>query len=56
MERIVSNADVPKVRANDAQKVLEGKQIEAHEDGYHYTQSITGIGDRVKIMVGKSEV
>ncbi len=52
METIVSKADVPKVKAIDAMKVLEGKQLKAHEDGYHYTRSITGIGDRVKIMVG----
>jgi hypothetical protein len=53
MERIVLKAHVPKVRATDAESVLEGKQLEVHEDGYHYTRSITRIGDRVKIMVGK---
>jgi hypothetical protein len=56
MERIVSKADVPKVGANIAQKALEGKQIEAHDDGFHYTRSITGIGERVKIMVGKPNI
>lgn len=56
MERIVSKKDIHKVRAADAQKVLEGKRLEAHEDGYHYTRTITGIGDRVKIMVGNPEV
>ncbi len=56
MERIVSKKDVPRVPAADAQKVLAGKQLEAHEDGFHYSRSITGIGDRVKIMVGKPDV
>lgn len=56
MERIVTKKDVPRVLAADAEKVLAGKQIEEHEDGYHYTRTITGIGDRVKIMVGRPDV
>ncbi len=53
MERIVTKKDVPRVLVADAEKVLAGKSLEAHDDGYHYTRPITGIGDRVKIMVGK---
>lgn len=56
MERIASKNDAPRVTAAVAQLVLADKKLEAHEDGYHYTRSITGIGDRLKIMVGKPDV
>jgi hypothetical protein len=56
MERIVSKKHVPMVRAADAQQVLADKPLKAHDDGYHYTRTITGIGDRVKIMVGKPDL
>lgn len=56
MERIVTKKDVPRVTAADAQQVLAGKQLEAQADGYHYARVITGVGDRVKIMVGKPDV
>jgi len=56
MERIVSKAKVPRVTAVDARKILADKKLKAHDDGYHYTRSITGIGERVKIMVGKPDI
>ncbi|MDJ0764993.1 MAG: hypothetical protein QNJ97_18570 [Myxococcota bacterium] len=56
MEWVVSKKNVPKVTANDAQKILVDKKLDAHKDGFHYTRSITDIGKRVKIMVGKPEL
>lgn len=56
MERIITKKEVPRVTAADAQQVLAGKNLEAQEDGYHYTRAITGVGDRVKIMVGKPDL
>ena len=56
MEQIVTKKDVPRVTAADAQQVLAGKKLEAQADGYHYTRAITGVGDRVKIMVGRPDL
>ncbi len=53
MERIVTKADAPRVSGEDAQSILVGKSLDVHDDGYHYTRHITGLGNRMKLMVGK---
>lgn len=53
LERVVTKRQVPTVQANEAEKILPGKEIDIGEDGYHYTRRITGIGKRKKIMVGR---